>query len=99
VEAKTIDKQRYLWEQFSFEHLPVEIISHIYQRFIKGGHGAVYTPPFLADLLLGHTMPYKEMTGKERILDPACGSGVFLVGAFKRLINFWKAKTTGKDRQ
>ena len=98
VEAKTIDKQKYLWEQYSFEHLPVEIISHIYQRFIKKdeGHGAVYTPPFLATLLLDHTMPYNKMTGNERILDPACGSGVFLVGAFKRLTNFWKSKNSWK---
>ncbi|MEK7395849.1 MAG: N-6 DNA methylase [Candidatus Poribacteria bacterium] len=97
VEAKTIDKQRYLWEQYSFEHLPVEIISHIYQRFIKGGHGAVYTPPFLADLLLDHIMPYKKMTGKERILDPACGSGIFLVGAFKRLINLWRSNNNWEN--
>ena len=45
VEAKTLKKQRYLWQQFSFEHLPVEIISHLYQRFVEGGHGTVYTPP------------------------------------------------------
>ena len=37
-------------------------------------------------------MPYKEMTGNERVLDPACGSGIFLVGVFKRLVNFWKSK-------
>jgi len=92
VNARTLKRQQYLWEQFSFEHLPVEIISHIYQRFIKDGHGAIYTPPFLATLLLDHVMPYKKMTGNERILDPACGSGVFLVGAFKRIINFWKSK-------
>jgi len=97
VEARTLDKQRYLWDQYSFEHLPVEIISHIYQRFIKGGHGAVYTPPFLAALLLDHTMPYNKITGKERILDPACGSGVFLVGAFKRLINLWRSKNNWKN--
>ena len=97
VEAKTINKQRYLWEQYSFEHLPVEIISHIYQRFIKGGHGAVYTPPFLADLLLDHIIPYKKMTGKERILDPACGSGIFLVKAFKRLINLWRSKNNWEN--
>ena len=83
VEAKTLKKQRYLWEQFSFEHLPVEIISHLYQYFIDDGHGAVYTPPFLASLLLDHVMPYKLLTGTERILDPACGSGVFLVGFSK----------------
>ncbi|HBG26747.1 MAG: hypothetical protein A2Y10_00785 [Planctomycetes bacterium GWF2_41_51] len=92
IEAKTINRQLYLWNQYSFEHLPVEIISHLYQRFVQDGHGAVYTPPFLAALLLDHVMPYRKITGKERILDPACGSGVFLVGAFRRLINFYKSK-------
>jgi hypothetical protein len=92
VEAKTLKKQRYLWQQFSFEHLPVEIISHLYQRFVEGGHGTVYTPPFLASLLLDHAIPYDKITGRERILDPACGSGVFLVGAFRRLINVWRSR-------
>jgi len=97
VEARTLDKQRYLWEQFSFKHLPVEVISHIYQYFIKGGHGAVYTPPFLAALLLDYTIPYDRITGKERILDAACGSGIFLVGAFKRLINVWRSNNDWKN--
>ena len=92
VEASTLKRQRYLWEQFSFEHLPVEVISHLYQHFVQGGHGTVYTPPFLASLLLDHAMPYKELTGEERVLDPACGSGVFLVGAFRRLINIWRSQ-------
>lgn len=94
VEAKTINQQRYLWAQFSFEHLPVEIISHLYQRFVHSGQGAVYTPHFLASLLLDHAMPYNILTGKERVLDPACGSGVFLVGAFRRLINVWRSKNS-----
>lgn len=96
VNARTLKRQRYLWEQFSFEHLPVEIISHLYQRFVEDGHGAVYTPHFLAALLLDHVIPYKELTGKERILDPACGSAVFLVGAFRRLVNFWRSQHNWK---
>ena len=91
VESKTLKQQRYLWEQFSFAHLPVEVISHLYQRFVQGST-AVYTPPFLAALLLDFAMPYSKLTGKERVLDPACGSGVFLVGAFRRLINTWRSK-------
>jgi len=91
LEARTLNKQRYLWEKFSFKHLPVEVISHLYQRFVQGGHGAVYTPPFLAALLLDQVMQYNKLTGKERVLDPACGSGVFLVGAFRRLINIWRS--------
>ncbi|HUY34107.1 MAG TPA: N-6 DNA methylase [Pirellulales bacterium] len=92
VEAKTLGQQRYLWEQFSFEHIPVEIVSHLYQRFVQGGHGTVYTPPFLASLLLDHAMPYDVLTGKERILDPACGSAVFLVGAYRRLVHVWRSQ-------
>lgn len=91
VEAKTLGGQRYLWDLYSFDHLPVEIISHLYQRFVQGTT-AVYTPPFLAALLLEHAMPYDKLTGKERVLDPACGSGVFLVGAFRRLVNAWRAR-------
>jgi hypothetical protein len=90
VEARTIKQQRYLWEQFSFEHIPVETVSHLYQRFVKGGHGTVYTPPFMASLLLDHAMPFEKIRGDERILDPACGSGVFLVGAFRRLVSVWR---------
>ncbi len=96
VEARTFKRQRYLWDQFSLEHLPVEIISHLYQRFVKGGHGTVYTPPFLASLLLDQAMPYDKLTGKERVLDPACGSGIFLVGAFRRLINVWRSSRQWK---
>jgi len=92
VEARTLKRQRYLWRQFSFEHLPVEIISNLYQRFVDGGHGTVYTPPLLAYLLLDYTMPYEKLSGEERVLDPACGSGIFLVGAFKRLINVWRSQ-------
>ncbi|MBN1903024.1 N-6 DNA methylase [Candidatus Sumerlaeota bacterium] len=93
IESKTQSGgQRYLWERYSFEYLPVEIISHLYQHFIQDGHGAVYTPPFLAGLLLDQVMPYEKLNGNERVLDPACGSGVFLVGAFRRLINVWRSK-------
>ena len=67
VEAKTIGGQRHFWELFSFEHIPVEVISRLYQRFVTG-HGAVYTPPFLAALLLDQVMPYESMTGKEKVL-------------------------------
>jgi hypothetical protein len=91
VEAKTLGKQRYLWELYSFAHLPVDVISHLYQRFVKGST-AVYTPPFLAALLLDVAMPYDKLTGRECVLDPACGSGVFLVGAFRRLVSVWRSK-------
>ena len=90
VDARLLKQQYFLWKQFSFAHLPVEIISHLYQRFVPDGHGTVYTPPFLATFLLDQAMPYSQLTGQERILDPSCGSGVFLVGAFRRLVQYWR---------
>ena len=91
VEAKTLGAQRYLWEQFSFRHIPVEVLSHLYQHFAQKGKGAVFTPPILASLMLDYAMPYEHLSGRERILDPTCGSGVFLVGAFRRLVHFWQS--------
>ena len=92
VEGKTLGSQRYLWEQFSFRHIPVEVLSHLYQHFAQAGKGAVFTPPMVATLMLDYVMPYKSLTGQERVLDPTCGSGIFLVGAFRRLVHFWQSK-------
>jgi len=93
VEARTRGSaQRYLWEQYSFRHIPVEVLSHLYQHFAQKGKGAIFTPPFLANLILDYAMPYKHLNGDEAILDPTCGSGVFLAGAFRRLIHFWQSK-------
>ena len=90
LDGRTSRRQMHLWQLYSFEHLPVEVISYIYQRFVKGAVGAVYTPPFLVEFLLGEAMPYSQISNGFRVLDPACGSGVFLVGAFKRLVNAWR---------
>jgi hypothetical protein len=92
LDAKTLKRQRYLWEQFSFRYVPVEVLSHLYQHFAQEGTGAIYTPPFVADLILDHAMPYKDITGREKILDPTCGSGIFLVGAFRRLVHYWQSQ-------
>lgn len=91
LRAKTLKRQRYLWEQYSFRYIPVEILSHLYQHFAQHGTGAIYTPPFVADLILDQVMPYEKLTGRETVLDPTCGSGVFLVGAFRRLVHHWQS--------
>ena len=83
--------QRLFWPLYSFEDLPVELISNIYEEFLaEKDKGVVYTPPMLVDFLLDQCLPFKEETLSLKILDPACGSGVFLVGAFKRLIQCWR---------
>ena len=90
IEGKTIKRQMYLWRQYSFSFIPVEVLSHLYQHFAQKGNGAVFTPPFVVDLMLDHAMPYEKITGGERVFDPTCGSGIFLVGAFRRLVHHWQ---------
>lgn len=91
LEARTLQRQMYLWKQYSFHYIPVEVLSHLYQHFAQSGTGAIYTPPFVADLILDQVMPYNKLTGSEKVLDPTCGSGVFLVGAFRRLVHYWQS--------
>jgi hypothetical protein len=84
------------WRLYSFKDLPVELISHIYQLFVTDTDSSVYTPPTLVRLMLDEALSWDRidrlMAGKEIILDPACGSGVFLVEAYKRLVLYWRSR-------
>ncbi len=89
-----------LWERYSFADLPVELISHVYQLFVSDSSVAVYTPPFLVRLMLGEVLSWERLDRltqqNEIILDPACGSGVFLVEAYKRLVIHWRSRNEWK---
>lgn len=78
------------WRLYSFNDLPVELISNIYEEFLEKKPGVVYTPPYLVNFLLDESMPFSDLNTNFKILDPACGSGVFLVGAYRRLIYRWR---------
>ena len=83
-----------LWRLYSFRDLPVELISNIYQLFVKDASSSIYTPPALVRLMLEETLSWDRldalMAGDGVILDPACGSGVFLVEAYRRLVLHWR---------
>ncbi len=88
-----VEKKQYLlWEQYSFNDLPVELISGIYEALLPERDGVVYTPPHLVYFLIDQCMPleqselFKDKSFK--VLDPSCGSGVFLVGAYRRMIQW-----------
>jgi type I restriction-modification system DNA methylase subunit len=72
---------------FRFDIIPVEFISHIYQIFLddkKKENGIFYTPEGLAKLVIDNVIE-KKRAGK--VLDPSCGSGIFLVLAFRQMYN------------
>lgn len=83
-----------LWDRYSFSDLPVELISHIYQLFVADSSVAVYTPHFVVRLMVGEVLSWERLDRlaekEEVILDGACGSGIFLVEAYKRLVLHWR---------
>ena len=89
-----------LWP-YSFNIIPIELISSIYEMFAHAGNPSTaeaqsvhYTRFGLVELILSLTM--RDLDDSARVLDPACGSGVFLVEAFRRLV--WsKAKRLGRQ--
>ena len=89
-----------LWQLYSFKDLPVELISHIYQLFVEDSSASVYTPPFLVRLMLDEALSWERLDRlrerNEIILDPSCGSGVFLVEAYKRLVVHWRSRNDWK---
>ena len=82
-----------LWPQFSFDVIPLEFISCIYEAFVteeSARDGIYYTPSYLVDFVLDRVLPWNDPNWDLKILDPACGSGIFLVRAFQRLVHRWK---------
>jgi len=79
------------WRVFKFDIIQIELLSEIYESFLsdryKERSGSYYTPSSLVELILNEVLPVKNETKyKLKILDPTCGSGIFLVEAYKRIV-------------
>lgn len=87
--APEVVRQLHLpFQAYDFQYIPVGTLSSIYEQFLyeRKKKGAIYTPEVLADYLLSEVEWAKPLERGMKILDPACGSGVFLVLAYRRLI-------------
>jgi hypothetical protein len=96
----TDDKQWQLhldFKAYDFSYVPIEVLSNIYEQFLhappKGGGqskaratGAYYTPIPVVNMMLSELEERLHLERGMRVFDPACGSGAFLVQAFRRLI-------------
>lgn len=85
------------FEAYDFSHIPIETLSCVYEQFLhdtdeSGGQsrgqtlGAYYTPIPLADYVISELEQKYPLEEGMRVLDPACGSGTFLVQCYRRLI-------------
>jgi hypothetical protein len=96
-EGKLDGCQHTFWRLYSFNDLPIELISNIYEEFLESKKGIVYTPPYLVNFLIDEQMPLSDFHKTEfMVIDPACGSGVFLVAAFRRMIHWWRIRNNWK---
>jgi type I restriction-modification system DNA methylase subunit len=86
------------FDAYDFSYIPVETLSSIYEQFLHSqgagkNVGAVYTPEPVADYLLCELEESKPLQSGMKILDPCCGSGIFLVLAYRRLIELALAES------
>lgn len=101
LDAKFDGNQRVFWKLYDFNYLPVELISRIYEEFITNRKDITYTPTHLVNFMVDECMPIGSANINMRLIDVSCGSGIFLVSAFKRIVQWWQKdqyEKTGKIR-
>ena len=99
------DQTRLFWA-YDFKFIPVELISAVYDQFLgtadRAPKGQFHTPKHLATSVVSQLWDEPRFLAKRvktngTFLDPACGSGIFLVCVFKRLCEQWRhSKATQK---
>jgi type I restriction-modification system DNA methylase subunit len=90
---------RVLWtlNQFNFANVNTDILGRLYEKYLPKEErkrlGEFYTPDEVIDYILDSVgyVPSKAIENK-LILDPACGSGGFLIRATRRLIARYAVK-------
>lgn len=80
---------------YDFRYIPVELISGIYESFLseeKSDVGAYYTPRNLANLAVDQVFSHSKDVLAEKVYDGACGSGILLTTAYRRMLAYAEAK-------
>lgn len=79
------------WADFDFAHIPVGLLSQVCEAFSREWDptsketSVHYTPRNIAATVVSEAFDGLSNASEARVLDPACGAGVFLVLAFRRL--------------
>jgi hypothetical protein len=93
------DEHLFLWA-YDFSVVPTSLVSTMYELFYnaegsEGASNAHYTPPGLVELVLADLLRPDVLERAPRICDPACGSGIFLVEAYRRIVRHEATTTSG----
>jgi type I restriction-modification system DNA methylase subunit len=75
--------------RFDFEDVEGDLLGDLYQRYFdpetRKALGEFYTPQPVVDYIMDG-VEYERGVSNERLIDPSCGSGTFLVEAVERYI-------------
>jgi N-6 DNA Methylase len=88
------EQKNFFFWAYKFDIIPIELTSSIYEEFYlttnadSGNHGTHYTPSSLVRFVLSQVLTSDCLEKNPRILDPCCGSGIFLVEAFRRIVRY-----------
>lgn len=98
--------------RYDFSHIPIELIASIYETFLasrdqktedpasetdKRKQGAYYTPRLLADWVVELAISGRDILS-EKIFDGACGSGMLLTAAYRRVVRAYEAREASQGR-
>ena len=89
LEAVDVDTGQGSFWRYDFSHIPVELVSGIYETLLKERQdklGAYYTPRHLANLVTEQALECVQNPASCSVYDGACGSGILLTTAFRRML-------------
>lgn len=80
------------WGDLDFDHVPIGLLSETYEELMyrfdadaRHDTSVYYTPSHIAEYMVAEAFHGHPEGSHTRVLDPACGAGVFLVAAFRKL--------------
>ncbi|MBP6829787.1 MAG: SAM-dependent DNA methyltransferase [Deltaproteobacteria bacterium] len=80
------------WDGIDFAHIPPGLLSEVYEAHCARHYDRAdaesvhYTPRSVAELMVSESLSALERPWEARVLDPAAGAGVFLVAAYRGLV-------------
>lgn len=88
------------WGELDFDHLPIGLLSETYEELMcqfdaetRRDTSVYYTPSRIAEYMVDEAFHRHPAGAAARVLDPACGAGVFLVASFRKLAELRFAET------
>lgn len=100
--APGVSQRRLNWDDLDFDHLPIGLLSETYEELIhrldksaRHATSVYYTPYHIAEYMVEEALHGHPAGSKAKILDPACGAGVFLVAGLRKLVEL-RFRETGQ---